>query len=153
MFPRLPNVVSHRGHRVKILATIRQVPEPEPEEVTTVSLKARVLVLAPQTMGENENVSRLAQLWGEAPAVTATFPSIEFPSLPFTIHTIVPRGRGDDHLGEGPDYQALVNVTTSSGNGQAAPKSVDGGGEGGGAAGQPSSFDANGLYIIEFMSK
>jgi hypothetical protein len=148
LFPRLPNVVSHRGHSVKIIAIIRSLPEPQ--EGRTISLRARVLVLDKKTMGAKGHISRPAEIWGEAldePPVKIT--SEEFPNLPFSINIIVPKDdKPDDHLGEGPHYQALVNITTSTGGGDAV-----GGAEDGTAASSDLSFDDQGLYIIAFTSK
>jgi hypothetical protein len=152
LFPRLPNVVSHRGHKVKIVAIIRDVPA----QPMTISLRARVLVLDRETIGEKEHISRPAKIWGEAKEVTATFPSNDFLSLPFMIEAIVPRSLTDDHLGEGPHYQALVNVTASSDDGELAIEDTSGSKEGSKADDQSASdsgFDGDGLYIIEFMSK
>lgn len=110
VFPRLPNVVSHRGHKVKITAVIHDLPHPE--RTTEITVGARVHVLNNAIMGEKGHVTLPFQLWGIAEDVMATFPSDQYPRLPFKIEIIVPKVPDDDHLGEGPHYEAMVGVRT-----------------------------------------
>lgn len=111
-FPRLPNVISHRGHRIKIIATVHGVPYPEKE--TDITMSASVHVLGSGLLNEKGHICHFIQPWGRAADVTVTYPSKAYPNLPFKIETIVSRDSGDDHLGQGPDYQAGVSITTSS---------------------------------------
>lgn len=112
IFPRLPNVISHRGHRVKIAAIVRDLPHPE--RPTEIRLRASVFVLNNAIMGEKGHVAHPFQLWGRAEEMTVPFPSEQHPRLPFEIEIFVPRNDEDDHLGEGPHYEALVEVRTTT---------------------------------------
>ena len=57
--PRMPNVVSRRGHRVKLIALIHDVPRPD--RTTRVSMTAIVNVLQNTLLGRKGDVSRLFQ--------------------------------------------------------------------------------------------
>jgi hypothetical protein len=111
-FPRLPNVVSHRRHRVKIIATVHDLPFPD--RTTKITLSAIVNVLHYELISEKGHVARPFERWGTSNKVTATFTPDEYSGFPFNIEAIVPRSGDDDHLGQGPDYEALIEVKTTS---------------------------------------
>lgn len=113
-FPRLPNVVSHRGHRVLITATVHDLPEPDTDSETTIKFSATVNALESPLMGERGHVSHPFAIWGTK-EVEAKYPSQEHQRLPFKVEILVPMIEPvDEHLGQGPDYEALVNVTTDN---------------------------------------
>jgi hypothetical protein len=111
--PRLPNVVSRRGHALKIITRIHDVPNEADEFPVEVTINATVNVLANPIMGGEGDVSRLRQFWGDNAANPAkkTFNSRD--ELNDDITTIVRPPKHDDHLGQGPDFQADVTVTAS----------------------------------------
>lgn len=109
--PRLPNVVSRRGHKLKIIATIRDVPDPT--GTTEITMNARVSVLNNAVMGDKGDLSRPFQNWGDAvPDVTMTFEPQD--ALPYRMEIVIPRTEHDDHLGQGPDYEATVTITSNT---------------------------------------
>jgi hypothetical protein len=150
VFPRLPNVVSHRGHRVKIIATVHDVPHPD--RTTEITLSAFVNVLNNALLNEKGHICHPIQQWGTSKELTATFPSEQYSRLPFKIEAVVSRDAGDDHLGQGPDYEAFVNVTTSSAQ-LAATEEATGETIPGGAAASDTTPRTEGAYIIRFTSK
>lgn len=138
--PRQPNVVSRRGHAVKIIAKIRDIPETEgPTEVT---LKADVLVLANAVMGEEGDIARPFQRFGRAADVMATIQSRD--NLPYTMEIVVPNTGNDDHLGQGPDYQATVDLSTASDFTTSREKN--------GEDHDPDDIKTGGLFTISFTS-
>jgi hypothetical protein len=152
VFPRLPNVVSHRGHRVKIIATVHDVPQPD--RTTDITLSAFVNVLNNALLNEKGHICHPFQQWGTSKDLTVTFPSEQYSRLPFKIETIVSRDAGDDHLGQGPDYEAFVDVSTSSA--QLAPTEEETGGtrpRGAAASASDATPRTEGSYLIRFTSK
>ncbi len=150
-FPRQPNVVSHRGHQAKIIVTIHDVPDPEGTK--TITLNATVLVFDKERAGNNGHVCSAARIWGTAEKVTVAFPWPGWPR-PYVKEIIVSRGNDDDHLGEGPYYQGLVNVTTSNEafNAERTTEGDSAGNDEEAAATGRAALDDDGLHIIEFMS-
>lgn len=147
LFPHQPNTVSRRGHRVKLSAIIREVPD----NTTRIKFKATILTHGKQTIGENEHLACPVQVWGSAPEKIVGFPSEEYPTLPCKIELIVPRTLGDDHLGEGP-YQGFANIKTDNlpFNPDEVNKPDSGNGDG---AESSSIIDPVGLFSIQFVSK
>jgi hypothetical protein len=119
-FPRRPNVISHRGHRLKLNVTIADVPPERP----FVTITASVFTYGPERIGEEAHVSRSRELWGEERGRTF---EIEPANLPAKLAIVVPKLGGDDHLGQGP-YEAIVTVNTST-EPPDDPTLVTGGGE------------------------
>ena len=111
-FPRLPNVVSHRRHCVKVIATVHDLPFPE--RTTEITLSAKVNVLYYELLNERGHGCRPFQPWGKSKDVKVTYSPDEYSGFPFKIEAVVPRSTDDDHLGQGPDYEATVVVRTSS---------------------------------------
>lgn len=149
VFPRLPNMVSHRGHRVKIIATVHDVPHPEMS--TDITMLASIQVLNNALLNEKGHICYPFQLWGTSEELKVTFPSEEYSRLPFKIEATVSKDVGDDHLGQGPDYEAFVDITTSSGGNFAGRD--DDGAQSRDVASSHSSPRVNGSYIIRFTSK
>lgn len=152
--PRLPNVVSRRSHRIKIIGTIYDVPDPT--LVTIVRLAgATVDVFGNAVMGAKGDLARPAQQWGTSGVdgqVEIRPVDLEDPNDPPTVSIIVEPDDGDDHLGQGPDYQATVEVSSQT----IIP--VDNAAAGTGARGgsAAASSDANTgvqLFTIPFSSK
>jgi hypothetical protein len=152
-FPRLPNVVSHRGHKVKILAVIHEVPNPD--VATRISLNASVYVFGRETMGRQQHVSSTAHLWGQGREVTIDIPAD--PQFPVSIPIFVERTLNDDHLGEGPGFQAFANVRTSPVVDNAAvvePANVAPEGPAPSSTNIVADVISNdGLFVINFSSK
>jgi hypothetical protein len=153
IFPRMPNVVSHRGHGVKIITTIRDVPHPE--RTTEITLSATVHVLNNAILNEKGHVCHPFQVWGSAEDLTVTFPSEKFTRLPFKVEIRVPMDEDDDHLGQGPDLEAFVDVSTSSTLFASTEKEEEEENGEGEAAGAESSSTprTEGSYVIRFTSK
>lgn len=148
-FPRLPNVVSHRRHKVKVIATVHDLPYPERK--TDITLSAKVNVLDHELINERGHISRPFQRWGKSKEIKVTFTPDEYSGFPFNIEAVVPMSEGDDHLGQGPDYEAFVDVRTSS-----VEPPVAGGG--GGAQQRDATTNGTGprtegSYIIRFTAK
>jgi hypothetical protein len=151
---RPPNVVSRRGHALKIIAQIRDVPNEDfPVDV---SIIAQVSVLGNPNTGDEGDVSRLSEFWGRSgePAMGTIFSRDQ---LPLRLQIIVPKTNEDDHLGQGPDYEATVDIT-------AGPSPFNPEVEAAGAgrkeeeAAQPertarNSTPGNGSFIIPFSSR
>ena len=106
LFPRLPNVVSHRGHKVKLKITIFQQ---LPPAATSVRLQAEVLTFGPERIGNNQHVFRHSALWGRL-REPFDWPLMEGHAPPYRLYVIVQRQPGDEHLGQGP-YEAFVSIT------------------------------------------
>lgn len=151
VFPRLPNVVSHRGHRVKIVATVHDVPHPE--RITDIKLLASIHVLNSALLNEKGHICHPFQLWGTSEELKATFPSEEYSKLPFKIEAIVSKDASDDHLGQGPDYEAFVEVETSSFQGALADEEEVGGIRPRDATVSHAAPRTEGSYIIRFTRK
>jgi hypothetical protein len=106
-FPRMPNIVSHRGHQLRITAIIRDVPE----GTTHIGLQADVLVYGAETISEHGHASSSVRLWGHAPE--RSFPVNEDTLFPHPIDILVTKSLDDDHLGEGP-YGTFINITAAN---------------------------------------
>ena len=104
-FPRRPNVVSRRGHRVKFNVCIREVPD----ETNWVTIAAQVFTYGPERLGEASHVSRSRRLWGR---VLGKAFEIKPDELPCTVSIVVAES-GDEHLGQGP-YEAVITVSPST---------------------------------------
>jgi hypothetical protein len=105
-FPRRPNVVSRRGHKVKFNVGINDVP-PETQFVT---ISAKVFTYGPEHLGPKAHASRARQLWGvEFGKVCEVDPE----NLPARCEIVVSKEGGDEHLGQGP-YEAVITVNASS---------------------------------------
>jgi hypothetical protein len=104
LFPRLPNVVSRRGHRALKIVVRVQDSEFFPPEAEAVEIDAEVFVYGPDRVGNGQHLFRHRLKWG---AQRDTFP-LDNGRRDFEI--VVHRGLDDDHLGEGP-YDATVKVT------------------------------------------
>ena len=105
-FPRRPNVISHRGHRLLINVNITDVP-PDREFVT---IAASVFCYGPERLGEASHVSRTRMKWGEEPGRVF---KIDPKNLPARCAIVVEEFGGDEHLGQGP-YEAVVTVNAST---------------------------------------
>jgi hypothetical protein len=113
--PRQPNVVSRRGHRVKIIGSIYDVPDPTAATIVRLS-DATVDVFSNAVMGEKGDLARPSQQWGtsEQDREVEIRPGDLDPDNPPTVSIIVEPNDGDDHLGQGPDYQATVDVSSQT---------------------------------------
>jgi len=105
-FPRRPNVVSHRGHRLLIKVTITGVPL----DRKFVTIAASVFTYGPERLGEAAHVSRTRTKWGEEPGRVF---EIDPENLPAKYAIVVSEFGGDEHLGQGP-YEAVVTVNAST---------------------------------------
>ena len=105
-FPRRPNVVSHRGHKLSITVTITDVPK----DRKFVTIAASVFTYGPEHLGEQANVSRTRTSWGDFPGQVF---EINPENLPAQYAIVVSKFGGDDHLGQGP-YEAVVTVNAST---------------------------------------
>jgi hypothetical protein len=152
VFPRLPNVVSHRGHRVKITAIVRDLPEPDTE--TKIMFRVTVNVLNSSIIGEKGHISHPFAVWGEK-EVEVTFPSDQLSRLPFKVEILVPMELEDEHLGQGPDYQALIDVTTNNARLDALREAGDESQQRDGAAAERTNGGpkAEGSFLIRFASQ
>lgn len=101
--PRRPNVVSRRGHKVKITGYIREIKD----EVERLNVRAEVFLLGPQALAPGAHTSRRMRLWGDKEIDVEIPPDANFP-FPFEI--IVEEKRPDEHLGQGPDYGAIITM-------------------------------------------
>lgn len=113
--PRLPNVVSRRSHRIKIIGTIYDVPDPT--AVTIVRLTDAVVnVFSNAVMGGKGDLARPSQEWGvSADDGEAEIRPVDLdPDDPPTVCIIVEPNTGDDHLGQGPDYEATFDVSSQT---------------------------------------
>ncbi len=107
LFPRLPNVVSRRGHRALKIVVRVQGNEVIPPEAESVLIEAEVFVYGPDRVGNGRHLFSHRLRWG---AETQPFP-LEYEHGPeYEFEVIVPRQLDDDHLGEGP-YNATVKLT------------------------------------------
>jgi hypothetical protein len=106
LFPRVPNVVSRRGHRVRINITAFD-DELIPANATEVRLDADVITYGPDRLGHNRHLFRHASLWGRETRIVSLAPGHR---PPYSFYIIVPRLLGDDHLGQGP-YDSMVAIT------------------------------------------
>jgi len=107
LFPRLPNIVSRRGHRaLKIVVRVQGTEVIQPE-ATSVKIDAEVFAYGPDRVGNHHHLFRHRLLWGKE---TVTFPLRSGHEPEYEFEVIVPRKLGDDHLGEGP-YDAAIKVT------------------------------------------
>jgi hypothetical protein len=106
-FPHSPNVVSHRGHQLRITAIILDVPE----GTQRVKLQADVLVYGPETLSANGYTSSSVKLWGHAPE--QAFPVNVDTPFPHPIDILVTKNNNDDHLGEGP-YGTFINIAADN---------------------------------------
>jgi hypothetical protein len=106
-FPRSPNVVSHRGHQLRINVTITSAPL----DRRFVTLSAIVYAYGPERLGEQGHVSRERNLWGTD--LPKTYPIDPDPEKLPQSYSIIVSEDGDDHLGQGP-YDAFVGVNTST---------------------------------------
>ena len=153
--PRLPNVVSRRGHAVKIIAQVRDVPDGEfPMDV---SITAHVSVLNNPCAGDEGDLSRRFEFWGRsAEPVIGTIPSRD--QLPLRLEIIVPRTNEDDHLGQGPDYNATVTVAAlanllDSNDGVESAARTEEADRPEETTGIRDSESGNGTFIIPFSSR
>jgi len=105
-FPRLPNVVSRRGHRA-LKIVVRVQGDVIPEEADSVLIEAEVFAYGPDRVGNGRHIYRHRLRWG---AKRIPFPLPEEHGSDFEFNVIVERELQDDHLGEGP-YDAVVKVT------------------------------------------
>lgn len=106
LFPRLPNVVSRRGHRaLKIVVQVQG--DVIPPEAESVLIEVEVFAYGHDRVGNGRHLFRHRLRWG---AETITFPLPEEHGPDHEFKVIVARGLKDDHLGEGP-YEATVKVT------------------------------------------
>lgn len=134
--PRMPNVVSRRGHKLKIVAVVRDLPDAAiPSRVT---VHAEVFVLNNAAMGDEGDVSRPFQSWGVS-ALDGTGEVTSRAQIPFPISVMVSPTNNDDHLGQGPDYQASVDVN-------AAPTSLS-------SESAAADGSSHGEFIIPFSSR
>jgi len=104
-FPRRPNIISRRGHAVRLIVTINQVADLGTKFVT---ISASVFALGPEHLGQASHVSRSRKLWADEQKGF----DIDAADLP-SRHEIVVERDPDDHLGQGP-YEAVVTVSPSS---------------------------------------
>lgn len=111
--PRLPNVVSRRGHALKITAWVRDVPYRDNEFPVTVTLdRAEVSVYRNPDMGEEGDISRRKEFWGRnVEHDTKTIDARD--DLPRRLEVTVFQVNHDDHLGQGPDYESAIEVTAT----------------------------------------
>lgn len=105
-FPRLPNVVSHRGHSLLINVTITDVPR----DRQFVTIAANVFTYGPERLGEAAHRSRTKTRWGVEPGRVF---EIDPENLPARYSIVVAEFGGDEHLGQGP-YEAVVLVNSST---------------------------------------
>lgn len=126
-FPRRPNVVSHRGHKVKFTVTITDVPE----DRKWVTISANVFTYGPEHLGEASHASRSRKLWGMEPGKPF---EIDPENLPARYGVVVSKLGGDEHLGQGP-YEAVITVNAST----EAPE-------------DPAAATEGDEFSIEFMS-
>ena len=117
-FPRLPNVVSRRGHRLKFNIGINEVPE----GTKSVTISAKVFAYGPEHLGSEAHSSRSRRLWGSAEPKNC---NIDIENLPAKCDIVVDEDDEDEHLGQGP-YEAVITVTPTSAN----PENPDQAGEG-----------------------
>jgi hypothetical protein len=106
-FPRLPNLVSRRGHRALKIVVRVQGTRVIPPNATSVKIDVEVFAYGPDRIGTNRHIFRHRLLWG---LETVCFELREGHEPEYEFEVIVPRRVGDDHLGEGP-YEAAVKVT------------------------------------------
>lgn len=121
LFPRLPNIVSRRGHRALKIKVRVQGTDVIPPNATAVVIEAEVLTYGPDRIGSNRHVFRHRLTWGTK---SMTFPLRARHRPPYGFDVVVPKQLGDDHLGEGP-YDAVVKVTPQ-GPGLAGTRSTKG---------------------------
>ena len=105
-FPRRPNVVSHRGHRILINVTITDVPL----DRAFLTIGATVFTYGPERLGEAAHLSRTRTKWGEEQRRVFR---IDPDNLPAKYGIVVRDFGGDEHLGQGP-YEAVVTVNAST---------------------------------------
>jgi hypothetical protein len=148
-FPRLPNVVSHRRHRFKVIATVHDLPFPE--RTTEITLSAKVNVLYYELLNERGHSCRPFQRWGKSKDVKVTFSPDEYSGFPFDIEAVVPMSDDDDHLGQGPDYEATVEIRTNSI--EPSLDGNDGGAQPRDAAASDGGPRTDGSFIIRFTAK
>jgi hypothetical protein len=107
LFPRIPNVVSRRGHRALKVNIRIKGRELIPANASAVKLEAEVITFGPERIGANRHVFRHRQTWGtkmeEIPLRSGHGPNYTFP-------IVILRSLGDDHLGQGP-YDAVITIT------------------------------------------
>jgi hypothetical protein len=115
LFPRRPNVVSHRRHQLEIQVTVNRLPE----GAGRISISADVIELGPERLGHQEHKFRPIRLWGRDRRDNI---EIDPEELPATFSLVVSRIPGDDHLGQGP-YDAYVTLSLGE-----QPESADEGG-------------------------
>jgi hypothetical protein len=106
IFPRLPNIVSRRGHRA-LKIVVRVGKEVIPSNATSVVIAAEVITYGLDRIGKNRHVFRHSARWGKN---EKPFPLPKKHKPPYTFEIVVEKELGDDHLGEGP-YDAFVTVT------------------------------------------
>lgn len=113
----LPNVVSRRGHRVKIIVSVFDVPDPTMKTIVRLQ-NATVNVFSDAVVGNKGDLARPSQLWGSNVADVSEVevnPGDLDPGKPApTIYIVVQPKGGDDHLGQGPDYEATVDVSSQT---------------------------------------
>lgn len=102
LFPRRPNVVSHRRHMVRVEVIVHRVPE----GTTHLNLRADVIAYDPPVLGQEQDVFHSIRIWGsnEEPQ------EIDPDDLPRPFSIVVERDPSSDHLGQGP-YDAFVTVS------------------------------------------
>src|SRR6185503_10169779 len=105
-FPRRPNTVSRRGHRVRFIVYVHDVPE----ETKVVTISASVFTYGPNHLGQQSHVSRSRRLWGRE--LGRVF-EIDPDDLPSRHEIVVSELGGDEHLGQGP-YEAVITVNPSN---------------------------------------
>lgn len=106
-FPRRPNVVSRRGHRVRFIVYINEVADEETKHVT---ISASVFNYGPNHLGQESHVSRSRKLWGRE---HGRLFDIDPDDLPSRHEIVVSQHEGDEHLGQGP-YEAIITVSPST---------------------------------------
>ena len=122
-FPRRPNIVSHRGHQLRINVTITQVPS----DAAFVTIAADVFAFGPERIGQEAHVSRSRKLWGNEPGITFKIDPDPV-SLPAKFTLVISEFDGDDHLGQGP-YEALVSVNPTTDSPEERAKAAEEGDE------------------------
>lgn len=113
--PRLPNVISRRGHQIKIIGSVYDVPDPTKETIVRLE-DATVNVFSNAVMGAKGDLARPSQEWGTSSEDGEVLikPGDLDPDDPPTVYILVEPNDGDDHLGQGPDYEALVDVSSQT---------------------------------------
>ena len=105
--PRHPNVVSRRGHKVKITGYVRELKDNDTESLR---IRAEVYVLGHPVLSPGAHASRRMKLWGDTGEEDIIFKIPDDADFPLEFEVIVEEKKRDEHLGQGPDYTALVTI-------------------------------------------